>query len=108
MAVLIRDENQIKACDEINAMLSEVKTINTLIEAGPVSGFSLVVTKKQALPVDHNFDAKIITVLKQQRARRIKSILSKADKFHIALDKADLEIISERHPENKDPSETEN
>ena len=95
MAVLIKNEQQVKACEEINAMLEEVAMINDLLNGRYGDSYSIFATKKVQLPVDKTFSEKLEYVLKLQRAKRIKDINIKANKFHVALDEKDEALISE-------------
>ena len=93
MAKLIRDDAQVKACEEINSMLEEVEQINKkLLSKDPIS---IEVNKKQSIQIDDTYTDKIRTILKQQRQKRIKDIQNKADKFRISLDDSEQYLISD-------------
>ncbi len=93
MANVITDHQQVVACDEINQMLSEVQMLNIAITDR--SSFSFPISRKQSIVLDAAYTDKLIALLKQQRVKRIKEIQAKANKFHIRLDKSDLEVISD-------------
>lgn len=93
MANVITDHQQVVACDEINQMLSEVQMLNIAITDR--SSFSIPISRKQSIVLDAAYTDKLIALLKQQRVKRIKEIQAKANKFHIRLDKSDLEVISD-------------
>ena len=81
MAVLIQDDAQLKALEEINQMLEELRAINTAIQGqGP---YILRVNKRQSIIIEENLSARIETVLRIQRDRRIKEITTKASKYRI-------------------------
>ena len=92
MAVIMQDDAQVRALEEINAHLDEVRAINTLINSK--KPYSIVVNKKQALSLDSDLSKRVMTALELQRTRRIKEINTKASKFRISLDEADLKVIS--------------
>lgn len=83
MAVLIQDDAQVRALNEINTMLDEVKVLNDRISSeDPIR---VEAGKKVFVTLDDNLAPKLISILKNQRERRVKDIKAKAAKFHIAL-----------------------
>ena len=93
MAVLIQDDAQLKALEEINQMLEELRAINTAIQGqGP---YILRVNKRQSIIIEENLSARIETVLRIQRDRRIKDITTKASKYRILLDEEERQLLQE-------------
>ena len=93
MAVLIQDDAQLKALEEINQMLEELRAINTAIQGqGP---YILRVNKRQSIIIEENLSARIETVLRVQRDRRIKEITAKASKYRILLDEEERHLLQE-------------
>lgn len=93
MAVLIQDDAQLKALEEINRMLDELRALNTAISGqGP---YLIRVNKKQNVAIDENLSVRIETVLRIQRERRIKEIVGKASKYRISLDEGEKQVIQE-------------
>ena len=95
MANVIQNNQQIKACEEINAMLSEVKTLNMAINGADKSAFVISLGRKQNITVDAAYSERIASILRSQRAKRIKDINTKASKFQIALDADDKKAIGD-------------
>ena len=87
MARLIQDDAQVKALEEINAQLEEVRIINGRLSS--TDPFFIEVSKKISIKVDESLAPKLIAVLKAQKNRRIKEITAKAAKFRIALSDED-------------------
>lgn len=93
MAVLIQDDAQLKALEEINQMLEELRALNTAISGK--DPYLIRVNKKQNVTVDENLSVRIETVLRIQRDRRIKEIMAKASKYRISLDEGERQLIQE-------------
>jgi len=93
MAVLIQDDAQLRALDEINNALDELRLLNAAIKSQ--EPYAIRVNKKQALTIDENLSTRIETVLRIQRDRRAKEILTKAMKFRISLDDSEQQLINE-------------
>ena len=93
MAVLIQDDAQLKALEEINQMLDELRALNTAISGK--DPYLIRVNKKQNVAVDENLSVRIETVLRIQRDRRIKEITAKASKYRISLDEGEKQLIQE-------------
>lgn len=93
MAVLIQDDAQLKALEEINQMLDELRALNTAIRGK--DPYLIRVNKKQNVAVDENLSVRIETVLRIQRDRRIKEITTKASKYRISLDEGEKQLIQE-------------
>ena len=93
MANVIKNDLQIKACEEINKMLAEVNRINYAITEK--LSFTVSFGHKQSVSLDDAFRGKVISILKAQRVKKIKDIRSKAAKFNISLDADDLDVISD-------------
>lgn len=94
MAVLIRDDQQVKALEDITSMLNDIKLINSKLNQSG-NKFTINVNKKQSILIDAGFNDKIVSVLKAQRAKRIKDVNAKAQKFRIGLDDNDMFLMSE-------------
>ena len=93
MAVLIQDDAQLKALEEINNALEELRLLNTAVKSQ--EPYVIRVNKKQVLAIDDNLSARIETVLRIQRDRRAKEITTKAMRYRIALDEAERKLVEE-------------
>lgn len=93
MAVLIQDEAQVKACEEINALLVMVNALNEMIKSEEPYA---ITTRKRRVEADAEHADKIRAVLKAMRQKRIKEINAKAAKFRIALSDEEKAAISEK------------
>ena len=96
MAVLIQDDAQLKALEEINQMLEELRALNTAISGK--DPYLIRVNKKQNIAVDENLSVRIETVLRIQRDRRIKEIMAKASRYRISLDEGEKQLMQEGIP----------
>ena len=105
MATVIKNDQQEKACLEINNMLNEVKALNGAIMTLPGHGVTIQLGRKQTIRLDAAYADKVISVMKAQRAKRIKAIHAKASKFNVGLDEADLSVISDDAIRSVDSSE---
>ena len=94
MPVLIKDEQQVQALEEISAMLDEVKLLNSRI-MNATAPIVIDCGKKQSITVDATLSDKIFVALRAQRAKRIKEINLKAAKFRIALSDVETAMLSE-------------
>ncbi len=93
MAVLIQDDAQLRALEEINNALEELRLLNTaVINQEP---YVIRVNKKQAITIDKNLSARIETVLRIQRERRAKEITTKAVKYRIALSAEERQLLEQ-------------
>lgn len=93
MAVLIQDDAQLRALDEINNALDELRLLNQAVKSP--EPYTLRVNKKQALAIDENLSTRIETVLRIQRDRRTKEIMTKAAKYRISLDEEEQKLLNE-------------
>ena len=93
MAILMQDDAQLKALEEINQMLDELKAINLVINAQ--EPYAIHVNKKKNIVIDENLAPRIETVLRIQRERRVKEITAKASKFRISLDEEEKLLLQE-------------
>lgn len=92
MAVLIQDEAQVKACEEINGLLSVVYALNDLIKTEePLA----IQSRKRRVEVDAEYEDKLRAAMKSMRQKRIKEIHSKAAKFRIALSDEEKAALSD-------------
>lgn len=99
MAKLIANDEQVRACKAINAMLEEVRILNDkIVGEDPII---VEVNKKQSIRIDEQFTDKIVSVLKAQRQKRIKDILQKSNKFKVELEKDEKFLISDKAIEAK-------
>lgn len=99
MAKLIANDEQVRACKAINAMLEEVRILNDkIVIEDPII---VEVNKKQSIRIDEQFTDKIVSVLKAQRQKRIKDILQKSNKFKVELEKDEKFLISDKAIETK-------
>ena len=93
MAVLIQDDAQLKALEDINSALEELRLLNETIKSP--DPYVIRVNKKQTLAIDESLSIRIETVLRIQRDRRAKEIATKALKFRIALDENERQLLEE-------------
>lgn len=94
MAKLIKNDEQVNACKEINLALEEVKKINARILSSDPMAISI--GPKQTIVLDGKFTDKIVAVLKAQRQILIKEILQKSKKFRISLEESEEAMISDK------------
>ena len=93
MAVLIQDDAQLKALEEINQMLEELRDLNLAINSQ--QPYFIRVNKKRGVVIDESLSGRIETVLRVQRSRRAKEISAKAAKFRISLDENEKQLLAE-------------
>lgn len=93
LAVLIQDDAQLRALEEINNALEELRLLNTAVKNQ--EPYVIRVNKKQAITIDENLSARIETVLRIQRERRAKEITTKATKYRIALSEEERLLLEE-------------
>lgn len=97
MPSIIKEDKQVRALQEIEEQLSIVNTLNSLMEeerlyiaSGPEGGgkrgAACVAVKEKEM-------TKVQAVLDAYRSRLCKEIRSNAERFRIALDDSDLEIL---------------
>ena len=99
MPTIIENTQQVNALNEIEAALAIIKSINTIISAG--DGTLAIVYKpekgrKVQVDVPDASRAKAIGILSTTKDRLVKDVKSKAAKFHIGLDEADLACMGGR------------
>ena len=93
MAVLIQDDAQLKALEEINQMLEEMRALDLAINSQ--EPYSIRVNRKKCVAIDENLSGRIETVLRVQRSRRAKEITAKATKYRISLDENEKQLLDE-------------
>ena len=93
MAVLIQDDAQLRALEEINQMLEELRDFNLAIESQ--EAYSIRVNRKRSIVIDENLSGRVETVLRIQRSRRAKEITAKAAKYRISLDENEKQLLDE-------------
>ena len=93
MAVLIQDDAQLKALEEINQMLEELRDLNLAINSQ--QPYFIRVNRKRGVVIDDSLSGRIETVLRVQRSRRAKEISAKAAKFRISLDENEKQLLAE-------------
>ncbi|MBQ6482385.1 MAG: hypothetical protein IJI45_14855 [Anaerolineaceae bacterium] len=93
MAVLIQDDAQLKALEEINQMLEELRDLNLAINSQ--QPYFIRVNRKRGVVIDDSLSGRIETVLRVQRSRRAKEILAKAAKYRISLDENEKQLLAE-------------
>lgn len=112
MPTIIENTQQVNALNEIEAALAIIKSINTIISAG--DGALAIVYKpekgrKVQVDVPDASRAKAIGILSTTKDRLVKDVKSKAAKFHIGLDEADLACMGDiQTSEPSDEGETKN
>lgn len=112
MPTIIENTQQVNALNEIEAALAIIKSINTIISAG--DGALAIVYKpekgrKVQVDVPDASRAKAIGILSTTKDRLVKDVKSKAAKFHIGLDEADLACMGDiQTSEPSDEGEPEN
>lgn len=126
MASIIKDENQIRACEQVNSYLNEVRSLNALIancsEAFYVSAMlsekksgskkasdkKAQEQKKVMVELDNNLNDKVAVLLGKQKERLCKEIQKLAKTYRIKLDKSELDLmknITETEDPTDDPSD---
>ena len=93
MAVLIQDDAQLRALEEINRMIEELRALNMAIKSQ--EQYYLRVNRKQGIVIDENLSGRIETILRIQRSRRAKEITIKASKYRISLDENERSLLEE-------------
>ena len=93
MAVLIQDDAQLKALEEINQMLEELRDLNLAINSQ--QPYFIRVNRKRGVVIDDSLSGRIETVLRVQRSRRAKEISAKAAKYRIPLDENEKQLLAE-------------
>ena len=93
MAVLIQDDAQLRALEEINNALEELRMLNTAVNSK--DPYAIRVNKKQTLMIDESLSARVETVLRIQRDRRAKEITTKAMKYRIALNEEEQQLLKD-------------
>ena len=112
MPTIIENTQQVNALNEIEAALAIIKSINTIISAG--DGTLAIVYKpekgrKVQVDVPDASRAKAIGILSTTKDRLVKDVKSKAAKFHIGLDEADLACMGDiQQSELSDDGQPEN
>lgn len=102
MAVIKQNQAQTRACEEIIVALNEVRLLNDAV-ADANREFELPLGRKSRIRIDPTLNDKMIALLKAQRAKRIKEIQLKADKFDIELDDQDMAVIRGASGSQKPP-----
>ena len=93
MAKLIKDDEQVKACKEINDALDELRKINArIVSKEPIV---IAVGNKQTIQLEDKFTEKVAAILKAQRQNVIKDIQQKSKKFRIALEDDEKALMSD-------------
>ena len=95
MPKIIKNDAQMRACDEIVEQLDHIKTINQAILSLNQASFTLSFGRKKSMEIDAVYNDKLGAILRQQRNKRIKEIQAKAAKFRIALDEDEKKLISD-------------
>lgn len=100
MAAIIRDNKQDNALVEIESALATVKQLNLMLGSRDMSvvfQIAMVPEKGRGVKVDVNHPEKKIffSLCTRYRARLIKEIRVKAEKFRISLDSKDLACMEE-------------
>lgn len=88
MPSIITDQGQVKALNEINAALDDIKKINALLETGGEFRISSVKGKKD-FTLDSVFSQKAAQLLLGQKAKLAGQIDKLAAKYRIQLDEDD-------------------
>jgi hypothetical protein len=93
VAVLIQDDAQIRALEEINRMLEEMRALDLAIKSQ--DPYSIRVNRKKCVMIDESLAGRIETILRVQRSRRAKEITAKAAKYRISLDENEKHLLDE-------------
>lgn len=98
MPTIIENTQQVNALNEIEAALTIIKSINTIISAE--DGTLAIVYKpdkgrKVQVDVPDASRAKTVGILNATKDRLVKEVKTKAAKFHIGLDEADLACMGD-------------
>jgi len=106
MAAIIRDDKQDNALVEIEAALATVKQLNLMLgdrNMAAVFQIAMVPEKGRGVKVDvvHPEKKIFFSLCAKYRARLVKEIRVKAEKFRISLDSKDLACMEEgENPES--------
>lgn len=108
MAEIIQRTSQLEALEEIKESLALVGALNLAltqrtiyhIVAVDADGISRM-RNCPSVPVEERSVEKVDAILKAQRDRLVKAVRQKADKFEIALDAGDNDILSGNPPQVK-------
>ncbi len=97
MASIIKNDQQVKALNEINEALDTVKALNALLNPGVEGAYQLsfIPEKGKAIKVmlGKSEEKNVFAVSTKLREKLIKEIRAKAQKYRIILDQSDLQII---------------
>ena len=95
MPELIQEIKRVTALQEIQESLTRIAQINQILEQEMAGGIEILVHgTEMTVPIESRYTAKILSLLTVQRTRLIKSIYNKAEKFRIALNEADTQILN--------------
>lgn len=101
MPTIIENTQQINALNEIETALAVIKAINTIVSAtdGTISIlYKPEKGRKVQVDVPDVSRGKAIGILNSTKDRLVKEVKSKASKFRINLDDADLACMGEAQP----------
>lgn len=108
MASIIKNDAQERAFDEINEKLNQIRDLNRCILDYDGKNIPFPVGKKKCVVIDARFSSKVISVLRAQKALRVKEIHALADRFKVLLDEDDLFIMSaEAEESTQEPRQAE-
>lgn len=96
MPSIQKDDQQLRALNEISADLETAKKINAII-ANPPASFDIlpIGKKKESVRMDSAFTERILALLKADKQKIAKDVQRKATKFRIELDTSDLAILAD-------------
>lgn len=93
MPTIIKDVQQEEACVTIEKLLKEVEACNITITSK--SPNFVIADKKVKVSVDSKYDRDVKTIIKKYRKDLVKKIQTLSEKYRIALDDTELNLISD-------------
>lgn len=97
MAEIIKETKQLDALKEITHALDVIEKINIALQSD--AAFSVVVSDPSRrgaikIPIDKKEDGKVASLLTAQRNRMAKKVSVAADRYRIALNDADNDVLA--------------
>lgn len=97
MASIIKNEEQIKALQEVEENLETIKQLNQVIASGGQGAFiGITPAKGKPLKVEVNEkDRKsVVALCSKIRERATRETLAKAEKYHISLNDEEVKVLT--------------
>ena len=98
MPAIIKEDKQVKALQEIEEALGQIKTLNAALDKE--NSFAILAGKGELtarnaikITVDEKSAAALVKILLAQKEKLVKEVTAKATKNRIALDDSDKELM---------------